>query len=97
MLVKQVPCCAHTHEHAAVVAVVEGGHGAVQDAPAADHVIFVAVVFDVLDAAGVGGEGEDGVGEVGGRGAEGVDFLVLKSAAYVYLMLPNDQKRAVPV
>ena len=46
-----------------------------QHAPASYHVVFVAVVFDVLDAAGLGGEGEDGVGEVGGGRAEGVDLL----------------------
>lgn len=44
--------------------------------PAGDHVEFVAVVFDVGDAAGGrGGEAEAGIVEVGGGGAEGVDFL----------------------
>ena len=74
MLVEQMTRSAHAHKHAAVVAVVEDGHGSVQDTPASDHVVFVCVVLDVRNTARGGREGEDRVGEVGGGGAEGVDF-----------------------
>lgn len=55
MLIEHVPRRAHTHEHAAIVAVVEDGGGPVNNAPAGDHVVFVAVMLDVSDAAGMGG------------------------------------------
>lgn len=76
VLVEEVAGGAHAHEDAAAVAVVEDGHGVVENAPARDHVVFVAVVFDVGDASGGGGgDAEARVVEVGGGGAEGVDFL----------------------
>lgn len=80
VLVEEMPRGAHAHEDGAAVAVVEHGHGVVEDAPAWDHVVFVAVVLDVGDASGRrGGNAEARVVEVGGGGAEGVNFLDLKN------------------
>lgn len=86
MLIEQVAAGAHADEDLAAVAVVEDLGHVVEDAPAGDHVEFVAVVLDVRDAPaggfrarGVRGGGagwvEGGVVEMRGGGAEGVDFL----------------------
>ena len=78
-------CGTHSHEDGAAIAVVEHISDVVESAPAGDHVVFVAVVFDVRDAPCVVGGGmavgrkrEAWVVEVSGCGAEGVDFLEYK-------------------
>ena len=85
-------------EDFAAVAVVWGCGDVVEDAPAGDHVEFVAVVLDVRDTAvkvgrRCGREGTHGIVEVRGGGAEGVDFLlrvkICKMVVYaVYLDVP---------
>lgn len=74
-----MPRLPQPHKHRAAVAVIQHLCRAAQRAPAGDQVVFVAVVFDVWDAAlrGGGREGEVRVVEVGGCGAEGVDLLTI--------------------
>lgn len=74
-----MPRRAQTHKDGAAVAVVQHLGGAVQRAPAGDHVVLVTVVLDIGDAAlgGGGRQGEVRVVEVRGCGAEGVDFLAI--------------------
>ncbi len=54
MLVEQVAAGAHADEDFAAVPVVQDLGDVVEDAPAGDHVEFVAVVLDVRDAAAGG-------------------------------------------
>lgn len=60
-------CGICAHEDAARVAVIENHPRVVEYTPLPDHIIFIAVVFYVLDVArGLASESETGIIKVGG-------------------------------
>lgn len=72
MLVEQVAAGAHADEDFAAVTVVQDLGDVVEDAPAGDHVEFVAVVLDVRDAAFDGFRARVACGRGAGRVEGGV-------------------------
>lgn len=76
MLVEQVPSCIFAHEDCAGITVVEHSRSVIENAPARDHVLFIAVVLDMGDAGrGCRRKAEAGVVEVGRGRSKGVNFL----------------------
>lgn len=50
MLIEHMACGSHPHKYSPAVPIVENAANIIQCAPSGDHVIFVAIVFDVRDA-----------------------------------------------
>ena len=84
-----------SHKDVARVAIIEDHPCIVEHTPLPDHVVFVAVVFHVLDVArSLTSEAETRVVEVGGSGREGVDFLQSHSTK-VSDLLTIQRKRVI--
>lgn len=86
-------CSTCPHKDVARVAIIEDHPCIVEHTPLPDHVVFVAVMFHVLDVArSLTSETETRVIEVGGSGGESVYFLQSHDTK-VSVLLTRQRKR----